>query len=98
MSDYEIEDEASSDALWETSQIRSAKPNWSSFAQSKLISEAYAPCQSPPHHTFPPQREFPSVSAACCLPGDRARGSPPSRRDNSSALPCRRGRTRNRGS
>jgi V-type H+-transporting ATPase subunit H len=41
MSDYEtLEDEASSDAQWQTSEIRSAKPNWSSFAQSKLISEA----------------------------------------------------------
>ena len=77
MSDYEIEDEASSDALWETSQIRSAKPNWSSFAQSKLISEAYAPCQSPPQNTFPLPRELPAartVSAACSWQRGRARG------------------------
>jgi hypothetical protein len=85
MSDYEtLEDEASSDAQWQTSEIRSAKPNWSSFAQSKLISEAYAPCQSPLQNTFPPPGELPAartVSAACSLPRGRARGSPPSSRD-----------------
>ncbi len=99
MSDYEtLEDEASSDAQWQTSEIRSAKPNWSSFAQSKLISEAYAPCQLPSHHAFPLPRELPAALAvsACSLPRCRARVA--TKQAGPSAVFRRRGRTRNRES
>jgi len=47
-------EELASDAQWQTAEIRSAKPNWTSFASSKFLSDAYAPYPALPSPPLPP--------------------------------------------
>jgi len=49
-------EELASDAQWQTAEIRSAKPNWTSFASSKFLSDAYAPYPALPSPPLPPPR------------------------------------------